>query len=143
VSATPEPTHPDRETGSLPARGSTSAPAPGAPPGISVSTSSDSDQFSVWLRVGAALAALLSAGGAFLSWFSGVVVFTGCFIKCDPADADPIGGTLLFLLAGVLFVVAALGTQLAVTGSTRQSRTTALAASTAAGAAVVLTVLNT
>jgi hypothetical protein len=69
-------------------------------------------------RVAAGLGAVASVPAVAIAWFAGVVVYSGCFIKCDEAAANPFGGFLLFLLAGACLVVGAVCTKLALTGRT-------------------------
>jgi hypothetical protein len=69
-------------------------------------------------RAAAGLGAAASVPAVAIAWFSGVVVFSGCFIACDPDAADPLGGLLLFLLAGACFAAGAVCVKLAATGRT-------------------------
>jgi hypothetical protein len=93
----------------------------------------------VVLRVVAALTAAASVVGMIVSWFVGLIVFTGCFIKCDLEQADPVAGIGLFLLAGLLLVVAAVGVKLAATGRSAGSMRVATVSGALALVAVVAT----
>jgi hypothetical protein len=84
-------------------------------------------------RVAAGLGAAASVPAVAIAWFSGFVVFSGCFIACDPDAADPVGGLLLFLLAGACFAAGAVCVKLAATG-----RTAGTARVAAVGAAVAM-----
>jgi hypothetical protein len=97
-----------------------------APPGV----------VPVGWRIAAGLAAVASVPAIVVTWFVGVIAFTGCFIKCDEASADPLGGFLLYTLAGVLLVAGAVCTKLAATG--RTAGTTRVAIFSASIAAVLV-----
>jgi hypothetical protein len=89
-------------------------------------------------RVAAGLGAVASVPAVAIAWFAGVVVYSGCFIKCDAATADPLGGFLLFLLAGACFVAGAVFTKLAATGRTAGTASVAaVSAVVALGAALL------
>ncbi len=89
-------------------------------------------------RVAAGLVAVASLPAIVVTWFVGVITFTGCFIKCDLTSADPLGGILLFTLAGAFLVAGAVCTKLTVTGRTAGTRQVAIASAAAAAVAVVL-----
>jgi hypothetical protein len=89
-------------------------------------------------RVAAGLVAVASLPAVVVTWFLGVITFTGCFIKCDHTSADPLGGFLLFSLAGAFVVAGAVCTKLAATGRTAGSRQVAIVSAVAAAVAVVL-----
>jgi hypothetical protein len=81
--------------------------------------------------------AVASLPAVVVTWFVGVITFTGCFIKCDHTSADPLGGFLLFSLAGAFVVAGAVCTKLAVAGRTAGTGRVAIVSGVAAGVAVV------
>jgi hypothetical protein len=88
-------------------------------------------------RVAAALVAVASLPAIVWTWFLGVVTFTGCFIKCDFTSADPLGGLLLFTLAGTLLVAGAVCAKLVATGRTAGTARVATISAIAAVAMVL------
>jgi hypothetical protein len=88
-------------------------------------------------RVVAALVAVASLPAIVWTWFLGVITFTGCFIKCDLTSADPLGGLLLFTLAGALLVAGAVCVKLAATGRTAGTARVATISAIAAAAMVL------
>jgi hypothetical protein len=85
-------------------------------------------------RIAAGFVAVASLPATVWTWFLGVVTFTGCFIKCDLTSADPLGGVLLFTLAGACLVAGAVCTKLAATGRTAgMKRVATISAVAAAG----------
>jgi hypothetical protein len=111
----------------------------GAPTAPTWPSSHDPDQLATGWRVLSGIGAALAAGGVVLSWFAGIVVFTGCFIKCDPASADPVSGLLLFGLSAACLVVATVGVKLAVTGRVAGSARVAGIAAVVGALGIVVT----
>jgi hypothetical protein len=88
----------------------------GAPTAPTWPSSHDPHLLATGWRVLAGLVAAFAACGVVFSWLVGVLVFTGCFITCDPASADPVGGLLLFGVSAACLVATAVGVKLAFTG---------------------------
>ena len=52
-----------------------------------------------WRVVLVVLGCLFGPGAAAFAGFFGLITFTGCFLSCDGAAADPLAGGLLLVLA--------------------------------------------
>lgn len=111
----------------------------GAPTAPTWPSQHDPDQLATGWRVLAGLGVAFAACGVVLSWFAGIVVFTGCFITCDPASADPVTGLLLFGLSAACLVGAAVGVKLAITGRVAGSARVAGIAAVVGALGIVVT----
>jgi hypothetical protein len=107
-------------------------PAPGP------ATPASEPSIAVGWRIAAGLLAVASLPAILVTWFVGVITFTGCFIKCDETTADPLGGMLLYWLAGAFLVGGAVCAKLAVTGRTAGTARVAIVSAAVAGVTVVL-----